>query len=112
LAVPGYLWHGWLAAGGVQRLVEHPQESMSVKADRVYLDCLSTGQGCQSRRQFLSRRHLGVVDQNRNDSNVVSAQGGLHLEPYEVGWVINASRSLGIGDRQPLGSDQGEKNLA
>ena len=85
---------------------------MSVKADRVYLDCLSTGQGRQSRRQFLSRGHLGVVDQNRNDSNVVSTQGGLNLEPYEVGWVINASRSLGIGDRQPLGSDQGEKHLA
>ena len=85
---------------------------MSVKADRVYLNCLSTGQGRQSRRQFLSRGHLGVVDQNRNDSNVVSTQGGLNLEPYEVGWVINASRSLCIGDRQPLGPDQGQEHLA
>jgi muramidase (phage lysozyme) len=72
VAVTGYLWRGWLGGGGVQRLAEHPQKSMSVKADRVYLDCLSTGQGRQSRRQFLSRGHLGVVDQNRNDSDVIS----------------------------------------
>jgi len=85
---------------------------MSVKADRVYLDCLSTGQGRQSRRQFLSGGHLGVVDQNRNDSNIVSTQRGLDLEPYEVGWVINASPSPCVGDRQPLGSDQGKKHLA
>jgi hypothetical protein len=85
---------------------------MSVKADRVYLDCLSTGQGRQSGRQLLSRGHLGVVDQNRNHTNIVSTQGGLNLEPYEVGWVINAPPSPGIGDREPLGSDQGEKHLA
>jgi hypothetical protein len=72
VAVTGYLWHSWIAAGGVQRLVEHPQKSTSVEADRVYLDCLSAGQGSKPRRQFLSRGHLGVVDQNRNDSDVIS----------------------------------------
>ena len=89
----GYRWPGCLAADVVQRVVQHPQESTSVKVDRVDLDRLSTGQGRQPSWQFLRRRHLGVVDENGNDSNVVSTQGGLNLEPYEVLWVIDASRS-------------------
>jgi hypothetical protein len=88
--------------------VEHPQKSTSVKADRAYLDRLSTGQGREARWQFLRRRHLGVVDENGNDSNVISIQGGLNLEPNEIFGVIEAFRSTGIGDREPLGPDQGE----
>ncbi len=44
----GYRRPGWLAADVVQRVVQHPQKSTSVKVDRVYLDRLSTGQGRQA----------------------------------------------------------------
>jgi hypothetical protein len=95
-----------------QRAVQHPQKATGVKVDRVYLDCLSTGEGRQPCWQFLWRRHLGVVDENGNDSNIVSIQGGLDLEPNKVLWVIDASHLVGIGDREPLGPDQCEEHLA
>lgn len=108
----GYRGLGRLRAGSFQCVVQHPQKSTSVKVDRVYLDRLSTGQGRQSLWQFLGRGHLGVVDENWNDSNVVSSQRGFDLETDEVLGIIETSHTPGIGDREPLRADQCEQHLA
>jgi hypothetical protein len=55
-------------------------------------------------------RHLGPLDQDRDEADV-AVQRRLDLEPHEILGIIEAPPPVLVGDREPLPADQCEEHV-
>jgi hypothetical protein len=77
---------GLLLASGDDAF-QHGHETAEVAADRIQDDCVLAGQRLEAGRQLASGRHLGPVNQDRDDADL-AAERGLDLQAYPVFRVV------------------------
>ena len=77
----------------------------------VELDAVAVREVLEILGQILGARHLGLVDEHRDDRNV-ALQRACRLQPDEVERVVEATLAFRIGDGEPVLADDREQHAA